>query len=173
MSGILTNGLAVATVPLTGIELLPADTQLTAGALPESESVSTAQLAAFAGSAATPTTDSGATQTLTTAMIISALGQKMFHTSSGGTTATLTTPTAAQIIAALAPAGGWNANNNAGSSYILRLSNNNSGTNTLAGGTGVTITGTATQATATWREYLVQVTSATTVSFTNVGAGTI
>src|ERR1700733_8929414 len=54
-AGLLTNGLPPAggtqyptTIPLTGNELLPADTQLTNGQNPASEAISTQQLAAYA-----------------------------------------------------------------------------------------------------------------------------
>lgn len=44
MSGWLTNGLGLVTLPLTGNERFPADTNLTAGAAPETESISISQL---------------------------------------------------------------------------------------------------------------------------------
>lgn len=76
---------------------------------------------------------------------------------------TLTTPTAAQIIAAIQAAGcvppgdGYN--------YPLMIMNDSLGqTITLAAGTGVTITGNLTIATATTRHFLVSV---------NVNAGTV
>lgn len=47
MSGINTNGMTQATFPLTGSELIPADTQLTAGLNPETESVSVSQIKGF------------------------------------------------------------------------------------------------------------------------------
>jgi hypothetical protein len=76
----------------------------------------------------------------------------------------LTTPTAAQIIAAVP---GWEI----GDSYRLRVYNTNGGTLTLTGGTGVTITGTATIATAVWREYIVSYSAAAAVAMQNIGAG--
>jgi len=76
----------------------------------------------------------------------------------------LTTPTAAQIIAAVP---GWEV----GDSYRLRIYNTNAGTLTLTGGTGVTITGTATLATNVWREYIVSYTGAGAVTMQNIGAG--
>lgn len=78
----------------------------------------------------------------------------------------LTTPTAAQIIAQMGP--NWQV----GASYRLRVINTNAGTLTLTGGTGVTINGTATLATATFRDYLVTLATATTITMQNVGAGT-
>lgn len=47
MSGFSTNGLTQATGALTGNELIAADTQLTSGANPESESISVSQLKGY------------------------------------------------------------------------------------------------------------------------------
>lgn len=113
--------------------------------------------------AVTTTADNGTTQALTVAMVTGA-GQ-VFHSSAGGTTPTLTTPTAAAIIAAITS---WTI----GQSYTLTIDNTNSGTATLAAGTGVTITGTATLATNTTRTFLVTYTAAGAVTFTSVGSGT-
>ena len=49
MSGWLTNGMSLATLPLTGNERFPVDTQLTAGSLPEMEAVSLSQAASIMG----------------------------------------------------------------------------------------------------------------------------
>lgn len=49
MSGWLTSGMSLSTLPLTGNERFPVDTQLAAGALPETEAVSTSQLASMMG----------------------------------------------------------------------------------------------------------------------------
>ena len=59
--------------------------------------------------------------------------------------------------------------------YRLRICNSGAGTLTLAGGTGVTVIGTATVATATYREFDVVyggVLGAPTMTITNVGLGT-
>lgn len=81
-----------------------------------------------------------------------------------------TTDTAANIIAAL-PAPG------VGTAYKLRIINESSGNFawTIVGGTGVTVTGTATVAQNTWREFVVTVTAVggtPTVTLQNVGSGT-
>jgi hypothetical protein len=55
-------------------------------------------------------------------------------------------------------------------SWTLELTNNNSGTITLTGGAGVTITGTATTITSNTRQYVVTITSPTTVVFQSVCA---
>lgn len=75
----------------------------------------------------------------------------------------MTTRTAAQLIAAIP-------NAQIGESYILRVYNTNGGTLTLTGGTGVTITGTATIATAVSRDYNVSITGAATVTMQNIGS---
>ena len=83
---------------------------------------------------------------------------------------TITLPTTAQILAALGntiPTNGQ---------FSKRMSFLNSGigqTGTLtAGDASTTVTGTATIATATGRDYILTVTSATTISLTNVGTYT-
>ncbi len=53
MSGWLTNGISLATLPLTGSERFPVDTQLSAGANPETEAVSISQLGMALGAGAT------------------------------------------------------------------------------------------------------------------------
>lgn len=83
-----------------------------------------------------------------------------------GTSGNLTTETAANIIAAMP-------NAQIGQSYRLRIISVGSGTWTVLAGSGVTITGTATIAINTWREYIVTYTAAGTVVFQNIGAGTV
>lgn len=53
MSGWLTNGLSLATLPLTGNERFPLDTQLASGATPEMEAVSMSQSFMYFGGGAT------------------------------------------------------------------------------------------------------------------------
>lgn len=83
--------------------------------------------------------------------------------------ANATTDTAANIVAALPSAA-------VGVSYKLRIINESSGAFswTVVGGTGVTVTGTATIAQNTWREFIVKVTAMATpaVTLQNVGTGT-
>lgn len=80
---------------------------------------------------------------------------------------TLNTDTAANIYAAIP-------NPIIGGSYILRIINTSSGNFawTLTGGTGVTITGTATIAQNTTRDFVVTITSATAVAIQTIGVGT-
>lgn len=75
-----------------------------------------------------------------------------------------TTRTAAQMIANIPGA-------QIGMTWLIRVYNTNAGTLTLTGGTGVTITGTATIATNVWREYQATITSLTAVTLQNLGAG--
>lgn len=84
--------------------------------------------------------------------------------------ATATTDTAANIIAAIPTAQRY-----VGFSYKLRIINQSSGAFawTIAAGTGVTITGSAeTIAQNTWREYVVTIATATTVTMQSCGVGT-
>lgn len=89
------------------------------------------------------------------------------YSGSPGGPVTVTLPTAAQIIAALPPtipANGYN--------FPWYFMNDSAGqTVTLAGGTGVTITGTATVATATTRQFVCSVNvNAGTVTLLNIGS---
>lgn len=171
MSGFTTPGLPLAVAPLTGNELIAADTQLGQGISPESEAISTTQLAVFtsnaAGFAVVGTADAGTTQTLTAAMISAPNAQYVTHLSASGSTPSLTLPLAATLIAALP-------NAQVGTSYILRFINTNSGTATIVTNTGWTLTGTLTLATNTTRDFLVTITSisAGTVTGVSVGTGT-
>lgn len=167
MSGFTTPGLPLATA-LTGSELIAADTQLGQGIAPESEAISVAQLAAFAGfsGVAVGTADNGTTQTLTAAMVTATNASTVYHTSTGGATPSLTMPLATAIIA------GEGANFTTGSSYVLRVINANSGTATIVTNTGITTSGTLTLATGTWREFLITAATATTVTMTSIGTGT-
>ena len=90
-------------------------------------------------------------------------GAAFTYLASSGATA-MTTRTAAQIIAGIPGAG-------VGTSYILRVRNTNGGTLTLTGGSGVTISGTATIATTVWRDYRVLVATASTITMTDIGSG--
>lgn len=59
--------------------------------------------------------------------------------------------------------------------YKLRICQSGAGTMTVAGGTGVTISGTATIATTTWREFSIAyggTPALPTVTITNIGLGT-
>ncbi len=79
-------------------------------------------------------------------------------------TPTFTTRTATQLAANIP-------NLEIGESYVLRVVNANSGTATMAGGTGVTISGTATLATNTWREFLMTYTALNTFTMVSIGTG--
>lgn len=90
-------------------------------------------------------------------------GAAWCNLASSGATA-MTTRTAAQLIANIP-------NAQIGMNYMLMIFNSNGGTLTLTGGTGVTITGTATIATNIVRFYNVSITGAATVTMQNMGAG--
>src|SRR5215831_8922637 len=79
----------------------------------------------------------------------------------------ITTPTAAAIIAAMgSPLVGGN--------YRLRIINSSGGAFswTVVAGSGVTINGTATIAQNTWRDFLVTVATASTITMQSIGTGT-
>lgn len=173
-SGIYTNGLPVAggaqypsTLPLTGNELVPADTQLPGGLNPATEAVSIGQLADYATIPTISTATNVAAFTATAAQVSPTLGGQnstllLTGTLTAGTT--LTTPTAAAIFAALPAVA-------TGQQYLLKFSNESSGAFawTIAGGTGVTVTGSATVAQGTSRVYLVTVVSASSVTLVDAG----
>jgi hypothetical protein len=62
-------------------------------------------------------------------------------------------------------------NNLVGCSYRLRIVSTPG--STVSAGAGVTITGLNTIATSSWRDYVVTITSPTTITITSVGSGTI
>ena len=98
----------------------------------------------------------------------------ILNTTANGANA-LSTPTAQQMIADiiaemcpyLSPVG------LVGMSYELTIQNTGNNTVTLTGGAGVTITGTNTIATGTWRRFVVTVTGATTITLQNIGSGAV
>lgn len=181
-AGFFTNGVPVAggsqypsTIPLTGNETVPADTNLGFGLNPASEAITTTQLAQSLDYLGTPNVQfSTATNTTAfTATTAQTVGAKLTVLSLTGTLAAgaaVTTPTAAQIVAALP-------NAQVGRTYTLRFINNSSGAFswTVTAGTGVTVTGTATVAQNTFRDYEVSVTAvgaSPAVTLQNIGAGT-
>lgn len=94
-------------------------------------------LAGAVSSTITALVSAATTLTLTTAQLLGGI-----LNTAGGTTCTATTPTAAAIVAAMA-------NPQVGSHFTFNVVNTNSGTTTVAGGSGVTVTGLATAATNT------------------------
>lgn len=100
-----------------------------------------------------------------------------YVTTSGATA--LTTDTAVNIIATIiaaiqtSAAGAFPAPNIASLTYTVYVRNTNAGTLTLTAGTGVTITGTATIATTVERQYMITITSPTTVTFQDLGGATV
>lgn len=76
----------------------------------------------------------------------------------------LTTRTAAQMLAQVP-------NGQIGMTWLVRVYNTNAGTLTITGGTGVTVTGTATIATNIFRDYQAQITGTAALTLQNIGAG--
>lgn len=77
-----------------------------------------------------------------------------FLVRSGGAAVTDTTPTAAQIVAAMPGC-------SVGTAFEFTAINNNSATLTIAGGTGVTLSGTMTVAAANARDFVARIDNAT------------
>ena len=102
--------------------------------------------------------------TLTTGLATGA--SNVYLTASAASGTTLTTRTATLMFADIP-------NAQAGLVYSFTLTNTSAGTTTLAGGVGVTVTGTATLATNTWRAFVVTINSATTMTFQSVATGTM
>lgn len=167
-SGMLTNGLPQAgvtpytyTVPLTGNELLPADTQLPNGQMPQSESVSVGQLQ----QPSTVSASNATSFTATASQVSGGANLALLLTGAPTTGQTVTLPSAASIWANVS-------NASAGQKYLLKVVNvggTSSGAWTVAAGTGDTITGNTSVPVAGSREYLVTLTSATAVGFQDLG----
>lgn len=113
------------------------------------------------------TVNSAATSvTLTAAQVLAGL---IFRTGAPGGAVADTTPSAADIIASFLgtiPTDGT-------FQKRIRIVNSTGQTITLTAGSGVTVTGTATVADGVWREYVLNVTSGSAVSFTNIGSGSV
>lgn len=122
----------------------------------------TAQIAALATPPAQFSTAALAAGTLAAGLITGSEFTVLQNT--GATPGNQTTRTAAQMFADFPFA-------RAGLSYVLRVVNTGAGTMTLVGGTGVTVSGTATIATNTFRDYVVTFVSPTAVTIQSVGSG--
>jgi len=114
-----------------------------------------------------------------TAVPVNAVSGAAENYSSSSNAGPLQLPTAAaiyaNIIAALSAAGVLEPANvfGAGVTYYVRISNTNAGTVTLTGGSGVTINGTATLITNSFRDFVVTVSNPGTVVFQSVGSGSL
>lgn len=113
-------------------------------------------------------------------LVASALaGATECYVTTSGATA-LTTDTGANIIAqilstiqSVAVGAQPTVSNILNLAYTVYVRNTNGGTLTLTAGSGVTISGTATIATTVERQYLVTITSPTSVTFQDLGGATI
>lgn len=156
------NGIAAGTGVLVLVGATAAFNCTTAGAW----TVQPASTATAAYNAAANTTAFTATAAQVTGGVSSV---DLALTGTLGAGANITTPTAALIVAALhCPT--------VGTSYRLRITNRSGGAFswTVVAGSGITLTGTATIAQNTWREFVVTVTNAATpaVTLQSVATGT-
>ena len=173
-AGLLTNGLPAATAPLTGNETLPADTNLPQGLNPASEAITLGQLATWLRATVTTNTSTSAATATAAQMAPTAYGQQAISLLLTGTlsgAANLTTPTAAQIVAAVPLPVGGATGSNIGSSWVIRISNESSGAYawTLVAGTGITLPASVNIPQYGAKSYLVTITSATAVTFADLG----
>lgn len=167
-SGVFVNGMNIVT-PLSGVEQFGVDTQIPQGATPQSGAVTIGTV-----QQGTNVTATNATSFTGTAPQESGAARiNLLLTGAPTTGQTMTTATASAIVANIQttlPAAAAQSTY----SYLLHIVNvggTSSGAWTVAGGTGVTITGNATIAVAGSRTYLVTVTSFSTpaVTFQDLG----
>lgn len=162
------------TIPLTGNEDAAFDTNLPSGVSPQTETITVNQLlntgnaGRFGAPKLVPITNT-AGFTATTAQMDGARLVVMQLNGTLAAGATMTTPTAAQFLAAVPVS-------IVGNGRIIRVCNDSSGAFawTVAGGTGVTVSGTATVAQNVCREFALAYTAvgiSPAISLTNIGAG--
>jgi|SRR5215469_11314018 len=174
--GLYTPGLPLAgsvpnTFPLTGNELIPADTQLSGGLVPQTEAISVGQLIGSAAANAFIDFNISTTDTEATPIQITGVGGYTILQMTGTLTgnSVLTTPTAAQLYAELpnVPHTG---------NFILRIENLSSANFswTLNGGTGVNIFGSPTIPQNTYVDFIVDLDPfATVIQIRRVGSGPV
>lgn len=106
------------------------------------------------------------TTTFTTGQLTGALW--VSYASTAGTPGSIATRTATQMF-------NDNPYASVGGGYRLRISNTAAGsaTMTITAGSGVTLTGTATIADGSYRDFIVTYTSATALTIQNIGGGTL
>jgi hypothetical protein len=98
-------------------------------------------------------------------------GTSVFLTSTGNGANALTTRTAAQMFADLQAFFGLD--DLTGMSFDLQITQTGNNTITLTAGTGVTLTGTMTIATNTFRQFVVTVNGPAAITIQSVGTGTV
>lgn len=154
----------------TGNEGIPMDTNIPGGSAPQSAAVTIMNM--LLGSSATATNTTAFTATV--AQVCAGGKQTLLLTGTLAAGATVTTPTAALCLANL-PLGVGSAGGTTpvGYNWIVKVVNSSSGAFawTVAGGTNVTISGIATVAQGTSREFVCAATSATAITCTDNGNG--
>lgn len=173
-AGLYTNGVPAAVAPLTGNEAFPADTNLPQGLNPATEAISLGQLATWLRPTVTTNTSTSAATATAAQMAPTAYGQQAISLLLTGTlsgAANLTTPTATAIVAAVPLPVGWATGSNVGSSWVIRISNESSCAYawTLVAGTGITLPASVNIPQYGAKSYLVTITSATAVTFADLG----
>lgn len=119
-----------------------------------------------------PVTLASAVAMTLTAAQLSQLGMINITGAQGGAI-TATTDTAAAILAAMSPNFIGLPLNSTYASPVRIMNNGTGQVITVVGGTGVTISGTATIASGSWREFMMIPTAAGAITMLNVGGGTI
>lgn len=154
------SGNAIASA--SGTELVTVDN---GGPLPTT--LTTLQIAALAASASSQTQISALSTTGAGTLLASQLAGKIITLSGASAAATFTTDTAAAIISAM-PTGAAT-----GTTYTVEIANMNPYAMTIAGGSGVTVSGAAIVSAMTWSQFLLRKASATTVTLTYVTNGPV
>ena len=156
--------------------LFPGALQLPSGRTPDPSSsfghdAAIALLSSQVQLAVTFATGASTANTLTAASLVT--NGVILRTGSPGAGVTDTTDTAVNIISAMG--GGVPAIVPLNGTYgeVFRLVNTTGQAITVAGGTGVTVSGTATVANNAWRDFIMSPTSASTLTMTNIGGGTV
>lgn len=161
-SGVFTNGMTVATPPLSGYEQLGVDTELPAGQTPQSEAVTINQL--LVGSQVANSNTS--TITASAGLVSGAAKLNVLLTGAITATQTLTLPSATTIVNSLKAAF---PNLAANYSYVVKFINTGGtagGFWNLSAGSGDTITGNTNVPPGGSRQYLVTVTSVSSPAIT-------
>lgn len=162
-SGVFVNGMNIIS-PVSGVEQFGVDTQIPQGSPPQSGAVTIGTIQQGVVVSATNATSF----TGTVAQLSGNARINLLLTGAPSSAQTLTTPTAALLVAqilAQTPAAA-NASTYSYLIHVVNVGGTSSGVWTVAGGTGVTVTGNATVAVAGSRTFLATVTSFSTPAIT-------